>query len=128
MQNRNFDAAFCGSVPLHQINLIQPYGFLLVIRKADYKIIQVSENITAALGLQPAEVVDTFLFDYIPAAQMEELQQKLEEGLVNKLPFTLTVSTRATRKDYLAVIHLSGESMLLEIEPLGEQKEENSFI
>lgn len=128
MQNRNFDSTFCGSVPLHQINLIQPYGFLLVIRKTDYRIVQVSENIIAALGLQPAEVVDTFLSDYIPAAQMEELRQKLEEGLVNKLPLTLTVSANATPKDYLAVIHLSGESMLLEIEPLGERKEENSFI
>lgn len=128
MQKRNFDSTFCGSVPLHQINLIQPYGYLLVIRLTDHKIIQVSENITAVLGLQPSEVVDTFLSDHIDPVQMKELQYKLEEGLVNKLPFTLTVTGKASQKNYLAVIHLSGESMLLEMEPLEQQDEKNSFI
>lgn len=128
MDKRNFDATFCGSVPLHQINLIQPYGMLLVIQLADFKIVQVSENITAAVGLQPAEIVDTLLSDYIPPHQMEELQFKLAEGLVNKLPFTLTFTGTAGARDYLAVSHLSGEALLLEIEDLGEQGAESSFI
>ena len=34
------DAAFCGKVPLHQTNLIQPHGFLLVADK-DFRFIQV---------------------------------------------------------------------------------------
>lgn len=128
MQKRNFDSTFCGSVPLHQINLVQPYGMLLVIRLSDYRIIQVSENITAALGLEPVEIVETSLSDYIPARQMKELQQKLAEGLVNKLPLTLTFPGKDGPQDYLALIHLSGESMLLELESLAEAGEENSFI
>ncbi|QHS60933.1 GAF domain-containing protein [Chitinophaga agri] len=128
MEKRNFDATFCGSVPLHQINLIQPYGMLLVIQLADYKIVQVSENITGAVGLPPAAVVDTWLSDYILPHQMEDLQVKLAEGLVNKLPFTLTFNGTGGAKDYLAVAHLSGEALLLEIEGLDEQGEEHSFI
>lgn len=128
MQKRNFDSTFCGSVPLHQINLIQPYGMLLVIQATDYRIIQVSGNITEALGLEPPDVVDTLLSDYVPETQMKELQRKLDEGLVNKLPFTLTVSGKTTPKDYLAVIHLSGEALLLEMEALGQPDAENTFI
>jgi len=128
MQKRNFDSTFCGSVPLHQINLIQPYGMLLVITRKDYHIIQVSENITAALGLQPADIVDTQLSAYVSADQMAGLQQKLEEGLVNKLPFTLTLTGTEGPKDYLAIIHLSGETMLLELEALGAPDADNSFI
>ena len=128
MQQKNFDATFCGSVPLHQINLIQPYGMLLVIRLADYKIVQVSENIAAAVGQQAPEVVDTFLSDHIPASQMKELQRKLDEGLGNKLPFTLTFTGADGPKDYLSVTHLSGEALILEIEALSQPGEENSFI
>ncbi|SFO23164.1 PAS fold-containing protein [Chitinophaga sp. YR627] len=128
MQKRNFDSTFCGSVPLHQINLIQPYGMLLVIRQADYKIVQVSENISVAVGRQAPEIVDTLLSDYIPASQMKELQRKLDEGLVNKLPFTLTFTGSDGPKDYLAITHLSGEALILEIEELGQAGEDNSFI
>jgi light-regulated signal transduction histidine kinase (bacteriophytochrome) len=78
--------------------------------------------------MKPPAVVDTFLSDYIPATQMEELQRKLQEGLVNKLPFTLTISATNTPKDYLAVIHLSGDVLLLEIEALGQPGAEKSFI
>jgi two-component system, chemotaxis family, sensor kinase Cph1 len=101
---------------------------LLVISLPDFKIVQVSENITTAVGLQPVEIVDTLLSDHIPVHQMEALQRKLEEGLVNKLPFTLTFSNTAGIKDYLAISHLSGDALLLEIEDLGEHSEENSFI
>jgi light-regulated signal transduction histidine kinase (bacteriophytochrome) len=128
MQKRNFDSTFCGSVPLHQINLIQPYGMLLVVRLPDYKIVQVSENIAAVLGLQPAEVADTPLQNYVSVPQMKELQYKLEEGLVNKLPLTLSFSGSTGMKDYLTVIHLSGEAMILELEQLKPQDKESSFI
>ncbi|MBW8688048.1 GAF domain-containing protein [Chitinophaga rhizophila] len=128
MQKRNFDSTFCGSVPLHQINLIQPYGMLLVVRQADYRIVQVSENITAAIGKQPVDIVETMLSDYIPETQMKELHRKLEEGLVNKLPFTLSFTGDQGTKDYLAIAHLSAEAMILEIEELGDAGEDHSFI
>lgn len=128
MQTQTYDSTFCGSVPLHQINLIQPYGVLLVLRRSDYTIIQVSENIEQAVGILPATVVNTSLAAYIPAEQLLQLQQKLEEGLVNKLPFTLSFTSATGNKNFLAVIHLAGELIMLELEQLSAVSETNSFI
>lgn len=47
---RNFDAEFCGKVPLHQTNLIQPHGVLLVVEKGNLTILQGSENADAIFG------------------------------------------------------------------------------
>lgn len=124
MQTKNYDSTFCGSVPLHQINLIQPYGILIVLQRSDYKIVQVSENIGEALDLPPAEVVNTPLARFIPAAQMEQLQKRVNEGIVETVPFTLSFST----KDYLVLMQVNGDAVILEMEAQSTPTAENSFI
>jgi light-regulated signal transduction histidine kinase (bacteriophytochrome) len=59
------DAEFCGKVPLHQTNLIQPHGYLLVIDKRDFTILQVSENVEDLLGKPANGVINTSLETYI---------------------------------------------------------------
>ncbi|WPQ63138.1 GAF domain-containing protein [Chitinophaga sancti] len=124
MQTKNYDSTFCGSVPLHQINLIQPYGILLILQRSDYKIVQVSENIGQALELPPAEVVNTLLSRYIPATQLEQLQKRVNEGIVETVPFTLSFSN----KDYLVLMQVNGESVILEMEAQSTPTTQNSFI
>jgi chemotaxis family two-component system sensor kinase Cph1 len=114
MLNKNYDATFCGSVPLHQINLIQPYGMLMVLEKGTYHIIQVSENISTLFGLGPAEIVNTRLDKYISVLQLDNRPPF-------KIPFTLSFSG----KDYLAVVHEQEGLLLLELE---EQTVSASFI
>jgi len=124
MQTKNYDSTFCGSVPLHQINLIQPYGILLVLQKSDYKIVQVSENISEALELPPAEVVNTPLARYIPDIQLEQLKKRVSAGIVETVPFTLSFFS----KDYLVLMQVSGEAMILEMEAQSTPTAENSFM
>ncbi|MBP1653275.1 MAG: putative sensor protein, partial [Bacteroidetes bacterium] len=124
MQTKNYDSTFCGSVPLHQINLIQPYGILIILQRSDYKIVQVSENIVEALELPPAEVVNTLLSRYIPATQLEQLQKRVHEGIVETVPFTLSFSN----KDYLVLMQVNGESVILEMEAQSTPTTQNSFI
>lgn len=124
MQKKNYDSTFCGSVPLNQINLIQPYGILLVLDKSNYKIIQVSENIAEAVDQPAAAVVNTFLEQYITENQFAEFQQKLADRLQFSVPFTLSFSG----KEYLAVLHQQEDSLILEIEQQAVSSSENSFI
>jgi chemotaxis family two-component system sensor kinase Cph1 len=114
MLNKNFDSTFCGSVPLHQINLIQPYGMLLVLEKGTYRILQVSENIFPLFDLQPSEIVNSRLDKYISVLPLDNRPPF-------KVPFTLSFSG----KDYLAVVHEQNDSLLLELE---EQTASTSFV
>lgn len=124
MQQKNYDSTFCGSVPLHQINLIQPYGILIVLQLSDLKIVQVSENIGEALDLQPAEVVNTPLASYISPAQFEQVQKRINEGIAETVPFTLSFSG----KDFLVLMQVNGAAVILEMEARSAATAENSFI
>lgn len=124
MQTKNYDSTFCGSVPLHQINLIQPYGILMVLEQKDFRIVQVSENITEALDLHPAEVVNTLLEQYISARQLVELRDKLPDRLMFKVPFTLSFFGKA----YVVVAHVQENALILEMEAQSQSNEGNSFI
>lgn len=124
MQKKNYDSTFCGSVPLHQINLIQPYGILMVMQPDKYKIVQVSENISAALDLLPAEIVNTLLERYISAEQLEEFNVTLKDRLKFKVPFTLSFSG----KPFLVLVHEQEGMLILEMEAQSQSASDNSFI
>lgn len=86
------DAAFCGKVPLHQTNLIQPHGFLLVADK-DFRFIQVSENVQELFGREARQVINTSLQDFLPVPQANNIKQRLQHQVSGRLPFMFSLST-----------------------------------
>lgn len=116
-----FDSDFCGRVPLHQTNLVQPHGVLLVLRKDDLGIVQASENAISYLGLpQHTSVLSLSLQPYLnphSAALMAEHTGKSWEG---KLPLYLTVEG----KPFLALLQQKPEYLIAEIEREGNAKDD----
>ncbi len=79
--NPNYDSDFCGKVPIHFINTVQPYGLLMVVSRPSLEIVQVSENCSAIFDravetisgtsapwreeeLTAAETLGSFLYEY----------------------------------------------------------------
>ncbi|WP_299700252.1 GAF domain-containing protein [uncultured Pontibacter sp.] len=125
--DKNYDSEFCGSIPLHQINLIQPHGLLLVLDKA-LRIRQVSENTDSMLGLPPDALHDQPLAAFLPDHEMRDLQQKLgqEQEQVN-IPFALSFKTGQETKHFTATILPEAEQILIEMEP-DQGTDEQSFL
>src|SRR5688572_20474536 len=73
---KDYDSALCGSIPLHQINLIQPHGVLLVLDK-HLRIVQVSENCEALLGIPLADLLEKDFTSFVPTKQVQDLQAEL---------------------------------------------------
>jgi chemotaxis family two-component system sensor kinase Cph1 len=112
MPNKNFDSDFCGSLPLHHVNMIQPHGYLLVLNKDTLNIIQVSENISDLFQAEAASTINTPIEKYIPSAQLDDLRNKVNTGIKNKIPITLTIND----KPVLALVHAHASYLLIEIE------------
>ena len=70
--NKN-DAEFCGKVPLHQTNLIQPHGYLLVIDIKELTILQVSDNVDELLGKPAKDVINTSLENFITETDLRDV-------------------------------------------------------
>ena len=109
---KTYDSEFCGSLPLHIINLVQPYGVLAVLDKTALNIVQVSENVHELLALNPDKVVDTPFSQYIPAEQFNELKEHVTAGRAVKLPLGLTINGNT----YNALVHEKDQYILVEID------------
>jgi light-regulated signal transduction histidine kinase (bacteriophytochrome) len=109
---KNYDAEFCGKVPLHQTNLIQPHGVLLIIKADDFSILQASENCSAVFGLPAPDLVKEKLSNFISTDDVAQLSRLRENASLGRLPFQLTVNG----KIFLASLDQQDAFLILEIE------------
>jgi len=126
---KNYDSEFCGSIPLHLVNLIQPHGVLLVLEKAELRIVQASENVVGHLQIPVEELLDQPLSQYLPAIQFEDIQRKIHSyGNKEKIPFILTWLVQGEQKSFTALVHPKDEYVLVELEEHTASAAEPSFI
>ena len=111
-QQLNYDAEFCGRVPLNQTNLIQPHGVLLVIDQTDHSILQASENADAIFGTDVKDLVTSRFVDFLSDNHRRNLQQLLATKASGKLPFLFGVANH----EYLSFVHLQQEFYIIEID------------
>ena len=108
MTQKNYDSDFCGKVPIHLTNLIQPYGVLVVVETARYEIVQVSEN-ASAIFAQPLEsLLQKPLASFVSAAAFDDLLTKLSETS-KKIPGIWQLNGQ----QYLVLIHNKDTHLLI---------------
>lgn len=108
----NYDSEFCGSLPLNHINVVQSYGYLVVLDKTDFHILQVSENSTDLFKKDFHDVIGEELSEFCDIAQLKELQGRFAERSKEKIPLTLSISGNRL----LSLAHFKDTHIILEIE------------
>jgi light-regulated signal transduction histidine kinase (bacteriophytochrome) len=86
----DFDRALreCASEPIHLIPSIQPHAALLVISESHpFPILQVTENISEAFGVQPDCLLGANLADCLASEVVEKLEQVIEKTQMQKTVF-----------------------------------------
>lgn len=112
MQPSSYDSEFCGSLPIHLTNLIQPYGILLVVDKDCLNIIQASENTQGVFSKLVSEVVNASLESFIGSDGTSLLKEKLSNDFNNKIPAIWEIGG----KRYVVHVHRTPKYLLVEID------------
>ena len=116
---------FCGKVPLHQTNLVQPHGVLLIIEKGTKRILQVSENVSAVFGKEAAEVVGSSLDDFLVNPENAQVKEVLSGNLALRVPVIFEFAAGK----FLGSIKAQEAFFILEIETGRRSFEvEDSFV
>ncbi|AMR34542.1 phytochrome [Mucilaginibacter sp. PAMC 26640] len=118
-KGKNYDSDFCGSLPLSHINIIQDYGYLLVLENDTLRIIQVSENIAELLSLDLDTIVGSLLADYTDASIVSELKQRFGEQIKDKIPFILQLGDQKMA----TLAHFRSDCLVLELEKANPENE-----
>lgn len=122
---KNYDAEFCGKVPLHQTNLIQPHGVLLVVDKEDLAVLQASENASAVFGITATELVKEKLSSFFAGSEAMQLQALFSGNLQGRLPFVFSINGQP----FLSVVEQQERYFIVEIEQKPHvEGNEHSFI
>ncbi len=113
--NKNYDSDFCGSLPLNFVNLIQPYGYLLVLSR-NLEIIQASENVAALLGRPVQEIVPSSLASWLEPGLMDQTAESLASVKGGRALLPMRFSGNAA--EWLAIVHSGDDLILIELEPV----------
>lgn len=118
MNIKNYDAEFCGKVPLHNVNLIQPHGYLLVLDPESLEIVQTSENFATLLGVSIDDVIESTINDWL-AEPLDTHRLTDNPFSSQKTPSHITIRNRL----FLALIYVKEQYLLVELtEASNEQK------
>lgn len=113
---RNYDAEFCGNLPIHHINSIQDYGYLLVLDNKTLNIIQVSENLNTLTGLAPAEIVNKPLLSWFNENDVANIANLINGDAKDRIPLNLLFESSGKQLHFDGLIHIKKDYSLLEIE------------
>jgi two-component system, chemotaxis family, sensor kinase Cph1 len=105
------EAEFCGKVPLHQTNLLQPHGYLLIVDLA-LNILQAGENVSELFGADVSSVINRSLTDFIPGHDCDKLRLQLEHSAAQQDPLQLDFE----KHSHLALIKRQKDYFIIEIE------------
>jgi chemotaxis family two-component system sensor kinase Cph1 len=115
-ERKNFDSDFCGSLPLHHINSIQDYGYLLVLDRSNLSIIQASENLAELLGKNIQDLMNVSLAEYFEQQELDKIIRISNGGLTNRIPLTLVSGESFGGYTFQALQHTKSAYILLELE------------
>jgi chemotaxis family two-component system sensor kinase Cph1 len=125
MKQTNYDSTFCGSLPIHLINLIQSYGVLLVIRRNDWQVVQASENVESIWNIPVAEFVNQSIAKYIDANSFSALGERFPANIKDEIPFVWKINDQP----YLVLTHIKNDYLLVEIDLTRvEESNQHSFV
>ncbi|GHA62168.1 GAF domain-containing protein [Pontibacter akesuensis] len=126
---KNYDSEFCGSIPLHLVNLIQPHGVLLVLDSETLSIRQASENVEQYLGIGLEELLEHELAAFVPQKNVEEIKLKIKANSNHdKIPLSLTFQVNGENVAFTALVHPKEEYVLVELEEAEKAVDEVPFI
>jgi GAF domain-containing protein len=115
------DLTTCEREPIHVPGAVQPHGILLAVERATHEVVIASENAAEFFGRALTEVLHAALPDLLGpelAALVREADaaENLDEALRARLD--LPHLDRPEALDVDVVLHVSGERLVVEVEPV----------
>ncbi|WP_153801189.1 ATP-binding protein [Foetidibacter luteolus] len=116
----------CDKEPIHIPGLIQPHGFLMALHPESYIIEKVSQNISAYLGLQPAQVLGKKPGEIFTGDTALQINEILNVGLRNNnFEAQNPVKLHLHNRFFDTVFHSHNGHVIIEFE---EQAATGSYI
>ncbi|MGV3604139.1 MAG: ATP-binding protein [Dyadobacter fermentans] len=104
----------CESEPIHIPGSIQPHGFLLGIKKGDFRIEFCSANTADFIGAGPEKLLGKYIAEVFPEEQASLFASYANEEVIDPAkPFVFILHGTS----FNTTVHQSGDNVIMELEP-----------
>jgi len=124
-EKRNYDAEFCGNLPIHHINSIQDYGYLIVLDNKTLNVIQISENLSTITNEVPAQMVNKNLSLWFSQHDVAHIAKLIKGDAKDRIPINLTFENDGEQLHFDGLVHIKKDYTLLEIEPASKEGQQS---
>jgi len=115
--SEKIDLTSCDREPIHVPGSIQPHGALIVLQEPEMKIIQVSANTGALLGIAPNELLNQTWELLLVPSDISFLNKQILTKHLEATPYYLPLlGAGKSGKQFEAIIHRFQEVLWLELE------------
>lgn len=115
--SEKIDLTSCDREPIHVPGSIQPHGALIVLQEPEMKILQVSTNTGALLGIPPNELLNQTWELLLAPSDISFLNKQVLTKHLEATPYYLPLlGAGKSGKQFEAIIHRFQEVLLLELE------------
>ncbi len=123
----NLSLTTCDREPIHISNAIQSHGVLLTFTEADLMILQISQNSTDFLGIEPGALLGQPLSILMQSEQMAAIRDCLNAEFENVNPLRLVLSVNGQPQAFEGIVHRTDGVIILELERSIEQQAVSFF-
>ena len=113
----------CASEPIHIPGSIQPHGLLMVVSK-DFIIEQISENAPDFIGVAAGDCLGKHLSEFLDVKALAPILKTSSEEALQPIH---SIIVPIKNKDFNAVSHYSGHSLIIECEPIYDDEKPSGF-
>jgi two-component system, chemotaxis family, sensor kinase Cph1 len=106
---------------------IQPHGILLVLCDPELKILQVSANTQAHLGIPHQNLLNQPLDTLLDTTQIQAISKCLSKDFIGINPMKILIRNPGGDRLFNGLLHRTTDVIVLELEPIISQTQENFF-
>lgn len=118
----NLDLSSCEKEPIHIIGATQPHGALVACDKTTGKITQVSENCKDFFNVEVEKLSNSTIHNLLGEDLCRGILEAIQEDGIFQAE-----ETRINNRSCVVIPHLSGESLILDIEPVESKNSSLDF-
>lgn len=119
----NVDLENCDRETIHAPGLIQPHGAMLVLRPADFAVLQASENMAALFGVSAPDAIRAGLAGLLGAAQADPTIAAIVRAgdrLARGPLYVARIFGGPAGQAFDAIAHRAGDVLILEFETVAD--------
>jgi light-regulated signal transduction histidine kinase (bacteriophytochrome) len=121
------DLTNCDREPIHLLGAVQPFGFLVAVSSADWRVARASRNVKEWLGREPADLEGRPVGEVFCESAIQVVREQLQSAVLGEtVARAFAVRLTASGPPFDLAVHVVADKVVIECEPSATEDQINA--